>query len=56
MKRAPQKPTQKPRVPVTLVKKVEQPGDDVGQTGQCSTEQDDKVGGVNLPHLIKSIF
>lgn len=53
MKRAPQKPTQKPRGPATVVKKVEQPGDDVSQAGQISTEQGDKVGGVNLLCLIE---
>ncbi|XP_060736279.1 ribosome quality control complex subunit NEMF-like [Tachysurus vachellii] len=41
-KRAPQKFAQKPRVPVTVAKKAEQPGIDVNQAGQYSTEQDDK--------------
>lgn len=47
-KRAPQKFAQKPRVPVNVVKKAEQPGIDVNQAGQYSTEQDDKVGGIHL--------
>lgn len=46
------KPAQKTRVPATVVKKAEQPVADVSQAGQYSTEQDDKVGVVNLLCLI----
>lgn len=44
MKRALQKPAQKPKVPANIVRKAEQSGSDVCQAGQHSTEQDDKVG------------
>lgn len=48
LKRVAQKPPQKPRGPTNVVKKAEQPGVDISQAGQCSTEQDDKVRGFNL--------
>ncbi|MCI4382891.1 hypothetical protein PGIGA_G00019920 [Pangasianodon gigas] len=42
VKLAPQKSAQKPRVPANVVKKAEQPGAEISQAGQYSTEQDDK--------------
>ncbi|KAI5101931.1 hypothetical protein C0J45_7283 [Silurus meridionalis] len=44
VKRASQKPAQKPRAPAAVVKKDEDPGADHSQAGQQSTEQDDKDG------------